>query len=263
MTIFLTYKICFQTTKECNLDYDSIIEEIHKIRINFGLIVINMTLIKSNTIFEISQLKKMINDNTIKDGDKIILNIHSTSAPPFLVEELFELFLSEAPDIFLISKEKPVATIAHKDSKYDTRFFSRSYKYYTHEQKSQFLELIKNNITFILKYDILIQIYIFDVNSPDCQYIFYSPDYLNLLCEIFEYSLDQGLKILSVYNKDYTPIELSFIKIAFNDIEKNALILDYYHIDIDVDEITLLKLEEYYNKLEEYHNKLLEIHYHH
>lgn len=106
-------------------------------------------------------------------------------------------------DICRINKYKPVATL---QSRTGFNSFKENYNFYTLEEKKEVHRILAGNGINLYKSSI-----------EDSQYIFYSKEFLLRLCNIFNISLDDGLRIVSSINKK-NDNEMYFINCGFNNI---------------------------------------------
>ncbi len=137
-----------------------------------------------------------------------------------------------------LSSEKPVVTFSSNmdlcgiNNASIERKLVLNWRQYNDLEQTQLLEYI---MTEIIKKDIDVQIYI----SSRKRIVFYAIKYFRLLCEIFNYELETGLKIVSdTFNKDEKYSDdakysdetmLAFIYIAYGDltVKKEKDLYDY------------------------------------
>ena len=160
---------------------------------------------KSHIINAIIYAGKLFSSSSIISPGMII---HVKTCPNFTAYEIANLLYDHEEDIKKINNLKPVSIL---DS-YVNGYLKPNIKKYTADE----LELI----TTILSTKLNLEIKIFIM--PNGNVIFYSIKYLQKLSNLFEYTLEQGLEILSSHtDEDLTNLEtikkLDFIYIAFGD----------------------------------------------
>jgi hypothetical protein len=139
------------------------------------------------------------------DENYICNKIYVNMIPKMTINEMIEYVFELGHDVERINKHKPVATFP---SSPEISKFWINYEDYSLDNKNILnSELLNRGISIYNK-------------------IFYSREYLQRLCDIFGYTLQQGLEIVSTH-KNKTNVEMYFIYCAFNN-------------DYDIDDIIRL-----------------------
>lgn len=125
--------------------------------------------------------------------------------PEQMSNHLFEI----GEDIRKISRKKPISTLASSTTK---GYLRLNFNTYSPED----IETIKR----VLSEKIGIQIDIF-IKKPDNSLFFYSKKHLQILGELFGFSLEESLQVISTFQDGSNIKIMDFIFIAFGDIHKS------------------------------------------
>ena len=186
----------------------------------------------------------------------ILISAVKKLTPEELIISMFNL---QQYNLFLLSAKKPVATFnsggrdfgIYEKSMSDT--FYLNWNNYDEFQKASFFNLVQRAINGSYKplknmsqnfVDNRIEFGVF-THSSVMNVILYSKKHFELLCTVFEYSIDEGLEIL--INAD-NPKEMAFIYIAFGDmtdIKKEKDINNINHAKQDFNPEFMPLFEEY------------------
>jgi hypothetical protein len=201
-----------------NFTYNSLFIEIKNFLLKKKSILDRIIIINSTSRYELNE-QNFENELSRGSFDKGCVTI--VSVPLLEEQNLVEGIFSGLVNILQLSVKKPVATMQTEGNRYGINLGSTgnilecNFKNYSDAQKKvvfkNLIERINKNREEADKIE-NIEIFFKQRGVP----LFYIPEYLQKLCEIFGYTLDEGIELIfSVPDNDK---KMAFIYIAFGDL---------------------------------------------